>query len=46
MEGLSLRDTFSRNRLNFTNKIKINYGITHLGACTETGADWIKLRIR
>ena len=30
--SLSLRDTFSKNRLNFTPKLKINYGITHLGS--------------
>ena len=41
--SLSLRDTFSRNRLNFTPKIKINYGITHLGAYTETGATGLNL---
>ena len=42
--SLSLRDTFSRNRLNFTPKIKINYGITHLGAYTETGATGLNLK--
>ena len=41
--SFSLRDTFSRNRLNFTPKIKINYGITHLGAYTETGATGLNL---
>jgi len=41
--SLSLRDTFSRNRLNFTPKLKINYGITHLGAYTETGATGLNL---
>ena len=41
--SLSLRDTFSRNRLNFTPKIKINYGITHLGAYTESGATGLNL---
>ena len=42
--SLSLRDTFSKNRLNFTPKIKINYGITHLGAYTETGATGLNLK--
>ncbi len=41
--SLSLRDTFSKNRLNFTPKLKINYGITHLGAYEETGADGLNL---
>ena len=41
--SLSLRDTFSNNRLNFTPKLKINYGITHLGAYTETGATGLNL---
>jgi len=41
--SLSLRDTFTRNRLNFTPKLKINYGITHLGAYTETGATGLNL---
>ena len=41
--SLSLRDTFSKNRLNFTPKLKINYGITHLGAYTETGAAGLNL---
>ena len=41
--SLSLRDTFSKNRLNFTPKLKINYGITHLGAYTETGATGLNL---
>ena len=41
--SLSLRDTFTRNRLNFTPKLKINYGITHLGAYEETGADGLNL---
>ena len=42
--SLSLRDTFSNNRLNFTPKLKINYGITHLGAYTETGATGLNLK--
>ena len=41
--SLSLRDTFTRNRLNFTPKLKINYGVTHLGAYEETGADGLNL---
>ena len=41
--SLSLRDTFSKNQLNFTPKLKINYGITHLGAYTETGATGLNL---
>ncbi len=41
--SLSLRDTFSKNRLNFTPKLKINYGLTHLGAYTETGASGLNL---
>mgnify|MGYP001182498047 CR=1 FL=1 len=41
--SLSLRDTFTRNRLNFTPKLKINYGITHLGAYEETGSDGLNL---
>ena len=41
--SLSLRDTFTRNRLNFTPKLKINYGITHLGAYEETGAEGLNL---
>ena len=39
----SLRDTFSKNRFNFTPKLKINYGVTHLGAYTETGAVGLNL---
>ena len=41
--SLSLRDTFSKDRLNFTPKLKINYGITHLGAYTETGSTGLNL---
>ena len=41
--SLSLRDTFSKNQLNFTPKLKINYGVTHLGAYTETGATGLNL---
>ncbi len=42
--SLSLRDTFSKNKLNFTPKIKINYGITHFGEYTETGAAGLNLK--
>jgi len=44
--SLSLRDTFSRNRLNFTPKIKINYGITHLGAYKEKGSEGLNLEYK
>ena len=44
--SISLRDTFSRNRLNFTPKLKINYGITHLGAYTETGSSGLNLEYK
>ena len=43
--SFSLRDTFSKNRLNFTPKLKINYGITHLGAYKETGSEGLNSRI-
>ena len=42
--SLSLRDTFSKNRLNFTPKLKINYGITHLGSYKETGSEGLNLQ--
>ena len=42
--SLSLRDTFSKNKFNFTPKIKINYGITHFGKYTETGAAGLNLK--
>ena len=42
--SLSLRDTFSKNKLNFTPKIKINYWITHFGEYTETGAAGLNLK--
>ena len=42
--SLSLRDTFSKNKFNFTPKIKINYGITHFGEYTETGAAGLNLK--
>ncbi len=41
--SFSLRDTFSKNRLNFTPKLKINYGITHLGSYKETGSEGLNL---
>ena len=41
--SLSLRDTFSKNQFNFTPKLKINYGVTHLGAYTETGSTGLNL---
>ena len=44
--SLSLRDTFSKNRLNFTPKLKINYGITHLGAYKETGSEGLNLEYK
>ena len=44
--SLSLRDTFSKNRLNFTPKLKINYGITHLGAYKETGSAGLNLEYK
>ena len=44
--SLSLRDTFSKNQLNFTPKLKINYGITHLGAYKETGAAGLNLEYK
>jgi len=44
--SLSLRDTFSKNELNFTPKIKINYGITHFGEYTETGAAGLNLKFK
>ncbi len=44
--SFSLRDTFSKNRLNFTPKLKINYGITHLGAYKETGSEGLNLEYK
>ena len=44
--SFSLRDTFSKNQLNFTPKLKINYGITHLGAYKETGAAGLNLEYK
>ena len=42
--SLSLRDTFSKNKFNFTPKIKINYGLTHFGEYTEAGAAGLNLK--
>ena len=42
--SLSLRDTLSNNKFNFTPKIKMNYGITHFAAYTETGATGLNLQ--
>ena len=41
--SLSLRDTYSKNKFNFTPKLKINYGITHFAAYKETGAEGLNL---
>ena len=41
--SLSLRDTFSKDKLNFSPKLKISYGITHLGTYTETGSTGLNL---
>ena len=41
--SLSLRDTYSENKFNFTPKLKINYGITHFAAYEETGAEGLNL---
>ncbi|MDA9707137.1 autotransporter domain-containing protein [Candidatus Pelagibacter sp.] len=42
----SLRDTFSKNNLNFTPKIKIDYGVTHFAEYTETGATGLNLKFK
>jgi len=42
--SLSLRDTFSKDKFNFTPKIKINYGLTHFGEYTEAGAAGLNLK--
>jgi len=42
--SLSLRDTFSKNKFNFTPNIKINYGLTHFGEYTEAGAAGLNLK--
>ena len=44
--SLSLRDTLTNNKFNFTPKLKINYGLTHYGAYTETGAEGINLKFQ
>ncbi len=44
--SLSLRDTLSKNRLNFTPKLKVNYGLTHFGKYTETGAAGLNLKFK
>ena len=42
--SLSLRDTFSNNKFNFTPKLKTNYGVTHFAAYTEAGASGLNLQ--
>ena len=42
--SLSLRDTLSNNKFNFTPKIKMNYGVTHFAAYTEAGATGLNLQ--
>ena len=42
----SLRDTFSKNNLNFTPKIKIDYGVTHFAEYIETGAEGLNLKLK
>ena len=42
----SLRDTFSKNNLNFTPKIKIDYGVTHFAEYIETGAEGLNLKFK
>ena len=44
--SLSLRDTLTNDKFNFTPKLKINYGLTHYGAYTETGAEGINLKFQ
>ena len=44
--SLSLRDTLTNNKFNFTPKLKINYGLTHYGAYTEAGAEGINLKFQ
>ena len=44
--SLSLRDTYSKNKFNFTPKLKINYGITHFAAYKETGAEGLNLNFK
>ena len=44
--SFSLRDTLSKNNLNFTPKIKIDYGVTHFAEYTETGATGLNLKFK
>ena len=44
--SFSLRDTLSKNNLNFTPKIKIDYGVTHFAKYTETGAAGLNLKFK
>ncbi len=44
--SFSLRDTLSKNNLNFTPKIKIDYGVTHFAEYTETGAVGLNLKFK
>ncbi len=44
--SFSLRDTLSKNNLNFTPKIKIDYGVTHFAEYTETGAAGLNLKFK
>tara|TARA_B100000683_G_scaffold19143_1_gene18667 strand:- start:200 stop:2320 length:2121 start_codon:yes stop_codon:yes gene_type:complete len=44
--SLSLRDTLTNDKFNFTPKLKINYGLTHYGAYTEAGAEGINLKFQ
>ena len=44
--SFSLRDTLSQNNLNFTPKIKIDYGLTHFAEYTETGAVGLNLKFK
>ncbi len=44
--SFSLRDTFSKNNLNFTPKIKIDYGATHFAEYIETGAEGLNLKFK
>ena len=44
--SFSLRDTLSKNNLNFTPKIKIDYGLTHFAEYTETGAVGLNLKFK
>ena len=42
--SLSLRDTLSINKLNFTPKLKVSYGVTHFAEYKETGATGLNLQ--